>query len=115
MLLHETNTVDAAELLARTGWELKPEGLCKDVRCVPLPNEARDGDRLVLREVAPRLGMAVVDDAEHGLIAIGPEAGGRALTDARMPDLELPDRHGRPFSLRSLRGTRVVMVAWASW
>ena len=32
-----------------------------------------------------------------------------------MPDVELPDRHGRPFSLRSLRGTRIVMVAWASW
>jgi peroxiredoxin len=32
-----------------------------------------------------------------------------------MPDLELPDRHGRPFALQSLRGTRVVMIAWASW
>jgi hypothetical protein len=59
--------------------------------------------------------MAVVADAEHDLLAVGPEAGGRALTDARMPDLELPDRNGRPFSLRSLRGTRFVMVAWASW
>jgi peroxiredoxin len=32
-----------------------------------------------------------------------------------MPDLELPDGNGRPFALRSLRGTRIVMVAWASW
>jgi hypothetical protein len=82
---------------------------------VPLAPEARDGERLLAREVAARLGMAVVEDPEHGLLAIGPEAGGRALHDARMPDLELPDRHGRPFSLRSLRGTRFVMVAWASW
>jgi hypothetical protein len=115
MLLRGTDTVDAAELLARTGWELKPEGLCKDVRCVPLPAEARDGGRLAVREIAPRLAMSVVEDAEHGLIAVGPESGGRALTDARMPDLELPDRNGRPFALRSLRGTRVVMIAWASW
>ena len=49
MLIRGTDTVDAAELLARTGWELKPEGLCKDVRCVPLPAEARDGDRLAVR------------------------------------------------------------------
>jgi hypothetical protein len=115
MLLQGTDTVTAGELAARTGWELKPEGLCKDVRCVPLAPEARDGERLSMREVAPRLGMAVVEAPEHGLLAFGPEAGGRVLADARMPDLELPDRHGRPFSLRSLRGTRIVMVAWASW
>ena len=65
--------------------------------------------------LAQRLGMALVADQEHGLWALGPESGERALLSADMPDLELPDRNGRPFSLRSLRGTRIVMVAWASW
>jgi hypothetical protein len=102
--------ISPAELAARSGWELKPEGACKGDVCVPLP----DGE-LDARTLAGRLGMAVVDDEPHGLFAIGPESGGRALTSAQMPDLELPDRNGRPFSLRSLRGTRVVMVAWASW
>jgi hypothetical protein len=102
--------VDPAELAARTGWEIKPEGACKADRCVPMP----DGP-LEAGELARRLGMALVADSERGLWALGPEAGGRALLSATMPDLELPDRHGRPFSLRSLRGTRVVMVAWASW
>jgi hypothetical protein len=102
--------VDPGELAARTGWEVKPEGACKADRCVPLPEGSLDAS--VLSE---RLGMALVADEEHGLWALGPEAGGRALLSARMPDLELPDRHGRPFSLRSLRGTRIVMVAWASW
>ena len=102
--------VDASELAERAGWELKPEGACKGDVCVPLP----DG-RLDAAALADRLGMAVVADEAHGLVAIGPESGGRALTTAKMPDLELPDRNGRPFSLRSLRGTRVVMVAWASW
>ena len=88
----------ARVLLEESGWELKPEGLCLDDRCIPVGS-----------------GTAVVRDDAHGLIAVGPQAGGRALTDARMPDLELPDRHGRPFSLRSLRGTRFVMIAWASW
>ena len=115
MLLSDTDRLDAAELAAQTGWELKPEGLCKDDRCVPLPDEARDGDRVDARELARRLGMALVEDEEHRLIALGPESGGNAVLDARMPDLVLPDRHGRPFSLRSLRGTRFVMVAWASW
>jgi hypothetical protein len=102
--------VDPDELAARTGWEVKPEGACKADRCVPLP----DGP-LQAPELARRLGMALVADEGRGLWALGPESGGRALLSAQMPDLELPDRHGRPFSLRSLRGTRIVMVAWASW
>ena len=85
-------------LVEGSGWEVKPEGLCLEDRCIPLGS-----------------GTAVVHDEAHDLVAIGPESGGRALTDARLPDLVLPDRHGRPFSLRSLRGTRFVMVAWASW
>src|SRR4051812_50179525 len=100
MLLHGTDTLDAADLLARTGWELKPEGLCKDVRCVPLAAEARDGDRLALRDVAPRLGMAVVEGAEHGLIALGPEAGGPAVAPARQPHLRAPPPPRRPFPPR---------------
>jgi hypothetical protein len=102
--------IDAAELAARTGWEIKPEGACHGDRCVPLPDGPLEAGPL-----AERLGMALVADEEHGLWALGPESGGRALLSADMPDLDLPDRHGRPFSLRSLRGTRIVMVAWASW
>lgn len=109
MILRSTR-IDPAELAARTGWEIKPEGACHGDRCVPLPDGALEAGPL-----AERLGMALVADEEHGLWALGPESGGRALLSADMPDLELPDRHGRPFSLRSLRGTRIVMVAWASW
>jgi hypothetical protein len=101
--------IDPAEFAARTGWEIRPEGACKADRCVPLPDGAEAG------QLAERLGMALVVDDDHGLWALGPEAGGRALLSADMPDLDLPDRHGRPFSLSSLRGTRIVMVAWASW
>jgi len=81
---------------------------------VPLPPASADGS-LDAGMLSERLGMALVADEARGLWALGPEAGGRALLSAQLPDLELPDRHGRPFSLRSLRGTRFVMVAWASW
>jgi hypothetical protein len=110
----ERPEVDRAAFAARTGWEIKPEGACKGDRCVPLPDAPTDGP-IDARMLAERLGMALVADESHGLWALGPEAGGRALASAQMPDLELPDRHGRPFALRSLRGTRIVMVAWASW
>ena len=109
-MILDSPRIDPAELAARTGWEIRPEGACKADRCVPLP----DG-HLGAETLAQRLGMALVADKEHGLWALGPESGARALLSADMPDLELPDRNGRPFSLRSLRGTRIVMVAWASW
>ena len=105
--------VTPGELRVRTGWELKPEGLCKADRCVPLPEKA--GERIDVRVLAERLGMALVHDEEHELWALGPESGGRALLSAELPDVTLPDRDGNPFSLSALHGKKVLLVAWASW
>ena len=113
-MILDSPRIDPAELAARTGWEIRPEGACKADRCVPLPDAPAEGP-IDAATLSQRLGMALVADEAHGLWALGPESGGRTLLSAEMPDLELPDRNGRPFSLRSLRGTRIVMVAWASW
>jgi hypothetical protein len=108
--------VSAADLERRTGWSLKPQGACKGDVCVPLPGRLAAGDAVDLETLAPLLGMPLVHDERHDLWSLGPEAGGRALTTAEAPDLVLPDvRTGEQFHLRSLRGQRVVMVAWASW
>lgn len=110
-MLLTSPALDPQALRARTGWELKPEGACKGDICVPLggidPTDAR--------ALAARLGMPVVEDAVQGLLALGPEAGGRALTTARAPELALPDLNGELFHLSSLRGKKVLVVAWASW
>jgi hypothetical protein len=98
-----------AELEARTGWTIKPQGACRDDVCVPLPHP------FDMRAMADRLGMALVEDEAHGVWALGPESGGRALHTAELPEITLPDRHGEDFALRSLRGTKVFMIAWASW
>jgi hypothetical protein len=105
--------VTPEELRARTGWEVKPEGLCKADRCVPLPGDV--GERIDVRMLAERVRMALVHDEDHGLWALGPESGGRALLSAELPEISLPDRHGDPFSISSLRKTKVLLVAWASW
>jgi hypothetical protein len=104
--------VDPEAFERRTGWAIEPEGACKADRCVPLPE---GGSRLDARTLAERLGMALVHDAQSGLWALGPESGGRALVTAAAPDLELPDCDGNPFRLRSLLGTKVLLLAWASW
>ena len=106
--------VDPAELARRTGWEIKPEGACKEDRCVPLPGSPVGGP-VDVRVFAERLGMPLVHDEAHGLWCLGPEAGGHALTSARAPVLELPDLDGNLFRLSSLRGQKVLLVAWASW
>jgi hypothetical protein len=99
----------------RTGWESKPEGLCRGEVCVPAPGARRADGRIDVKVAAERLRMPLVHDADHGLWALGPASGGHALTSAVAPDLRLPDVAGADFSLSSLRGRKVIMIAWASW
>lgn len=96
---------------AGTGWQIKPEGACKAELCVPLP---RTGP-FDLRATAERLGMALVHDEASGLWALGPESLGTALASAQAPELVLDDLPGRPFRLSSLRGQKVLLVAWAPY
>ncbi len=115
-MIFRSARIPAAELERATGWALKPEGLCHDDRCVPFPHDA--GGDLSLADVASALGMPLVKEEAAGLWALGPGGGGKALDDpdtAVLPDLELPDVNGDPFRFSSLRGQKVLVVAWASW
>jgi hypothetical protein len=108
--------VDAFE--ARTGWQVKTEGLCRGDACIPIPDDAVDGSTLDVSLVAERAGMPLVHDEAHALWAVGPATAGtgRALASAEAPELELPDlRTGELFQLSSLRGQKVLLLAWASW
>jgi peroxiredoxin len=101
--------VAPVELELRTGWSIKPEGACRAHACVPLDPP------FDVRQLAQRLGMALVHDEQHALWVLGPESGGHALTSVELPEIVLPDRHGQDFTLSSLRGRKAVMVTWASW
>jgi hypothetical protein len=117
MILTEL-TVDPHAFEAGTGWAIKPEGACKAELCVPLPAAARTGDgRVDATVVAERLGMPLIADRDRGVWALGPETAvtGRALATAAAPELELPDADGNPFRLSSLRGQKVMLLAWSSW
>ena len=106
--------VDLAELERRTGWSLKPQGACKAELCVPMP--PHDGESIRAEVLSERLGMALVHDAANGLWALGPDTvAGRSLASAEAPELTLPDWKGEEFRLSSLRGLKVILLAWASW
>jgi len=66
----ETLQMTAAEFEQGTGWALKPEGACRDGRCIPLAEGARDP--FDVRELAERLNMPLVHDEAAGLWALGP-------------------------------------------
>ena len=60
--------------------------------------------------------MAVVPDEQAHLWAFGPESlGNRALVSAEAPELVLPDLDGTEFRLSSLRGQKVLLVAWSPY
>jgi hypothetical protein len=110
-MILERLDVTAQQFEDATGWAIKPAGACLGDVCVPL-----GGGPFNLAAVADRLGMPLVQDAERPLWALGPSSlGGRALSTAQAPELILPDLDGRPFALSSLRGQKVVLVAWAPY
>lgn len=109
-------TVGLDELFRRTGWAIKPQGACLGDVCVPLAIAPDEHGRLDAAALAEPLGMPLLHDDESGLWALGPATvTARTLASAEAPDLTLPDRDGNPFSLTTLRGEKVLLVAWASW
>jgi hypothetical protein len=112
----ETLRVAPADFADHTGWDPKPQGLCRGEVCVPAPGAVGDDGLLDVELAAGRLGMPIVRDDTNDVWALGPAtATGRALSTAQAADPELIDRQGNPFRLSSLRGRKVLLVAWASY
>ena len=80
---------------------------------MPLPEPP--GEWLDAATLGERLGMPLVSEEAAGVWCLGPESMGRVLQTAEAPDLRLPDWKGKPFALSSLRGSKVLLLAWASW
>jgi hypothetical protein len=104
------------DLHAATGWEIKPEGACKDDVCVPLGGLAPGADGTIdVRAFADRMHMPLAHDEKHGVWALGARSSGSVLDSATLPAIVLDDFGGNAFDVASLRGRKVLLVAWASW
>jgi hypothetical protein len=130
IIAEETRTVDArvvegrivvdrAELPAALGWELKPEGLCRDDVCVPVRDAASlvfDGG-LDLGAVASALGRLSVIDPGAGVaaVALPAETRRRALDGLEAPPFTLDDLDGVAHEFSEWRGRKKLLVAFASW
>src|SRR5215471_9042791 len=110
-----------AALAAATGWARKTEGLCRGEVCVPVdlhPGIERADGRVDVARLAAATGGLLVLDADEDVGVLGPDAATRAAALAPggpAPDFTLPDLDGRPVGLADRRGTKTLVVAFASW
>ena len=100
------------------GWELKPEGLCKDASCIPYtPLNGPDSGYVDFLDITNTLGFSNVLDVELGLAAVDTFSLLRssALKDRKAPNIELPDVDGQLHSLSEWSDKKKLLVAFSSW
>jgi hypothetical protein len=115
MILTELRAT-ADEFARATDWQPKPEGLCRGEVCVPAPGALSPDGMIDIAIAAQKLGMPLVHDNDHGVWALGSATlSGKSLSTAVAADPELKTFDGTPFKLSSLRGKKVVLVAWSSY
>ena len=102
-----------------TGWELKPEGLCRADVCVVTHGhpEVRVGDRVDLRVAVELLNRPLAVDDVTGDAALGESAAARAddYQHRTLDDLVLHDLEGNRFEWKAIGRKKKVLVTWASW
>ena len=117
--------VTMKDLKLATGFVLKPQGMCKDKLCFPLP-KARKNDFVVKRgkmswfnlsEFARLVRQPVAVDEKHSTWYFGARQDEQSgyLETLEAPDFKLPDINGKPHSLSDFRGKKVLLITWASW
>jgi hypothetical protein len=111
--------IPAAAVREVLGYELKPEGLCREEACFPVRDRAAlaVGDALDLGELARVTGRPLALDLEERAGALGTALADRlaSLQGLEAPDFTLPDFSGRLHTLSSHRGKKVLLIAYASW
>jgi len=104
--------VSSEDLHRATGYELKPEGLCRGEMCVPA--RGLDASSIDLGRVATALHRSFVVSLEGGVAAFAGDpmsSGMRASID----ELELPDLEGSVVRMSDFAGRKRLLIAWASW
>lgn len=113
--------IEAGALTHATGWELKPEGFCRDAVCIPIPPKQEAafvrGSQVDIARFWRHAGQPMAASADREIWSLGTSAGQRAETLASLeaPDIALPDLDGRIHRLSEHRGKKIFLATWASW
>jgi hypothetical protein len=116
--------ISTADLTRATRFELKPQGVCRNELCFPVP-KARSAEFVRksssktffnLVAFAQLVNQPVAHDAKLSTWYFGLRSDQRdGLASLQAPDFTLPDMAGKTHSLSEFRGKKVLLVTWASW
>ncbi len=117
--------VTLKDLTRATRFAVKPQGVCRDELCFPIPKD-RKAQFLVkkggvtwfnLSEFARLTKQPTAYDEKHATWFFGPRPGQQNafLSSLDAPEFSLPGMNGTKHSLSDFRGKKVFLVTWASW
>ena len=121
--------ITTADLKRATRFEVKPQGVCRDELCFPLPKAKREAfihkdagqSRATdtwfnMTAFAQLVHQPVAHDAALSTWYFGLRSDQRQqLSSLQAPDFTLPDLHGNKNRLSDFRGKKILLVTWASW
>ncbi len=115
--------VKLADLKRATGFVIKPQGICRDELCFPIPRGRRSAflskqgstTWFNLSEFARLLRQPVAREADVWYFGPRAEEQNNFTKSLVAPDFKLPDMNGKPHSLSDFRGKKVLLLTWASW
>lgn len=113
------------DLKRATRFVVKPQGVCRDELCFPLPAK-RKAEFISKRGAvtwfnltafAALVKQPVARDETNGAWYFGKreDERGTYLASLEAPNFTLPDINGKAHSLADYRGKKVLLVTWASW
>ena len=113
------------DLARATRFVIKPQGVCRDQFCFPLPKTrkaefiAKKGSAtwFNLSEFARLIKQPFASDPNNGVWYFGARTAEQNgyLASLEAPNFTLPDLNGKLHSLADFRGRKVLLVTWASW
>jgi hypothetical protein len=117
--------VTLKDLTRATRFVVKPQGICRDELCFPIPKgrkaefiAKRDGaDWFNLSAFARLVKQPATHDDKNGVWYFGKreDERGTYLASLEAPNFTLPDMNGHTHTLSDFRGKKVLLITWASW
>ncbi|MCU1255256.1 MAG: TlpA family protein disulfide reductase [Candidatus Angelobacter sp.] len=121
--------ITTADLKRTTHFEVKPQGVCRDELCFPLPKAKREafihkdaGESkgsltwFNMSAFAQLVHQPVAHDAALATWYFGLRSDQRQqLSSLQAPDFTLSDLQGKLHRLSDFRGKKILLVTWASW
>src|SRR5882762_10245682 len=112
--------ITTTDLTRATRFVIKPQGVCRDELCFPLPKNRRaeflskkgSTTWFNLSEFARLIKQPFVTDQKNGVWYFGARAAEQNgyLTSLAAPNFTLPDLNGKLHSLADFRGKKVLLV-----